>query len=122
MSSKLRGRVAVVTGASQGLGEAIAVALAAEGAQVALVARDEVRLNTVAERIRSAGGEASIFRADVCNECDVRQLERDVLARYGLVHILVNNAGVNVRKPVVDFTLDDWNLVMGTNVTAAFLM
>jgi NAD(P)-dependent dehydrogenase (short-subunit alcohol dehydrogenase family) len=122
MSDKLRARVAVVTGASQGLGEAIAVALAAEGAQVALVARDEVRLNTVAERIRSAGGDASTFRADVSSESDVRALERDVLARYGSVHILVNNAGVNVRKPVVDFTLDDWNLVMGTNVTAAFLM
>src|SRR5262249_6904299 len=115
MSAKLGGRVAVVTGASQGLGEAIAVALAADGAQVALVARDEVRLNTVAKRIRSAGGDASIFRTDVSSESEVRALERDVLARYGGVHILVNNAGVNVRKPVVDFTLDDWNLVMGTN-------
>jgi NAD(P)-dependent dehydrogenase (short-subunit alcohol dehydrogenase family) len=122
MSGKLRGRTAVVTGASQGLGAAIAVALAAEGAQVALVARDEVKLNAVASEIRAAGGDASIFRADVSQESEVRALEHSILARYGSVRILVNNAGVNVRKPVVDFTLEDWNLVMGTNVTAAFLM
>ena len=122
MNDRFRGRTAVVTGASQGLGQAIAIALSAEGAQVALVARDELRLNTVAEKIRSTGGEAVIFRADVSQEADVRKLEADLLSHWGSVDILVNNAGVNVRKPVVEFTLDDWNYVMGTNVTAAFLM
>jgi NAD(P)-dependent dehydrogenase (short-subunit alcohol dehydrogenase family) len=122
MSEKLKGRTAVITGASKGLGEAMAVALAAEGARLALVSRDPVKLEAVADKIRAAGGEAGVFRADVSNETDVRAVEHDVLARFGGVNILINNAGVNVRKPTVDFTLDDWRLVMETNVTAAFLM
>ena len=76
----------------------------------------------MAAEIRAAGGEAAVFRADVSNETDVRAVEHDVIARFGDVNILINNAGVNVRKPIVDFTLDEWRLVMDTNVTAAFLM
>jgi len=122
MSGKLAGRAAVITGASKGLGQAMAVALAAEGARVALVSRDGARLEAVAAEIRTAGGEAGAYVADVTREEQVRAVERDILKKYGSVQILVNNAGVNVRKPTVDFTLDDWRLVMDTNVTAAFLM
>jgi NAD(P)-dependent dehydrogenase (short-subunit alcohol dehydrogenase family) len=122
MSGKLSGRTAVITGASKGLGQAMAVALAAEGARIALVSRDLAKLEAVAQEIRAKGGEAAAFRADVANEGDVRAVEREVLARYGSVHILINNAGVNVRKPTVEFTLEDWHLVMETNVTAAFLL
>jgi NAD(P)-dependent dehydrogenase (short-subunit alcohol dehydrogenase family) len=63
-----------------------------------------------------------VFPADVTSEEQVRSVEREILARYGSVQILINNAGVNVRKPTVDFTLNEWRLVMETNVTAAFLM
>jgi NAD(P)-dependent dehydrogenase (short-subunit alcohol dehydrogenase family) len=122
MSGRLAGRTAVITGASKGLGQAMAVALGAEGARVALVSRDRAMLETVAAQIHAAGGEAASFPADVTSEEQVRNVEREILARYGSVHILVNNAGVNVRKPTVDFTLDEWRLVMDTNVTAAFLM
>ncbi|HTP32534.1 MAG TPA: SDR family NAD(P)-dependent oxidoreductase [Candidatus Acidoferrales bacterium] len=122
MTKKLIGRNAVITGASKGLGEAMAVALAAEGARVALVSRDRAKLESVAAKIAAAGGEAAAFPADVTSETGVRAAERDVLARFGKVHILINNAGVNVRKPTVEFTLDEWRLVMDTNVTAAFLM
>jgi NAD(P)-dependent dehydrogenase (short-subunit alcohol dehydrogenase family) len=122
MSGKLSGRTAVITGASKGLGQAMAVALAAEGARIALVSRDLAKLEAVAQEIRAKGGEAAAFRADVANEGDVRAVEHEVLARYGSVHILINNAGVNVRKPTVEFTLEDWHLVMETNVTAAFLL
>jgi len=122
MTKKLIGRNAVITGASKGLGEAMAVALAAEGARVALVSRDRAKLESVAAKIAAAGGEATAFPADVTSETGVRAAERDVLARFGKVHILINNAGVNVRKPTVEFTLDEWRLVMDTNVTAAFLM
>jgi NAD(P)-dependent dehydrogenase (short-subunit alcohol dehydrogenase family) len=122
MSGKLNGRVAVITGASKGLGQAMAVALAAEGARIALVSRDMEKLEAVAGEIRAKGGEAAAFRADVAKEADVRAAERAVLAHFGSAQILINNAGVNVRKATVDFTLEDWHLVMETNVTAAFLM
>ncbi len=122
MSGKLNDRVAVITGASKGLGQAMAVALAAEGARIALVSRDEARLQQVAAQITEAGGDASVHIADVTSEEQVRRAEHEILTRHGKVNILINNAGVNVRKPVVDFTLEEWRRVMDTNVTAAFLM
>lgn len=122
MKGKLNDRVAVITGASKGLGKAMALALAAEGARIALVSRDGDRLHEVAAEIVQAGGDASVHVADVTNEEQVRQAEHRILERYTKVNILINNAGVNVRKPVVDFTLEEWRRVMDTNVTAAFLM
>ena len=122
MSGRVAGRTAVITGASKGLGKAMALALAAEGARIALVSRDRDKLAAVAVEIQAAGGEAGVFPADVTSEERVRSVEREILARYGSVQILINNAGVNVRKPTVDFTLNEWRLVMETNVTAAFLM
>jgi NAD(P)-dependent dehydrogenase (short-subunit alcohol dehydrogenase family) len=120
--SKLTGRTALITGASKGLGKAMAIALAAEGARVGLVSRDAALLNNVAAEITTAGGLASVFPADVTNEEQVRQVERAAAGAFGKVNILINNAGINVRKPVTDFTLAEWNSVMDTNVTAAFLM
>jgi NAD(P)-dependent dehydrogenase (short-subunit alcohol dehydrogenase family) len=122
VSGRLSGRAAVVTGASKGLGRAMAVAMAAEGARVALVSRDLAQLSAVAEEIAAAGGEARAFVADVTHEDQVRRIENEVLAAFGKVNILINNAGVNVRKPIVEFTLEEWNRVMETNVTAAFLL
>jgi len=104
----LEGRVAVVTGASRGLGREIALALSGAGAQVVSVARSIEGPDT--------------FRCDVSREDDVAALEKAVIARYGRVDILVNNAGVNVRKNVTEFTLEEWNRVLGTNLTGAFLM
>jgi NAD(P)-dependent dehydrogenase (short-subunit alcohol dehydrogenase family) len=112
----------VITGASKGLGKAMAQALAAEGARVALVSRDADLLSEVAGGISAAGGQAEAFPADVSSEEQVRALEAKLVERFGKVNILINNAGVNVRKPVTDFTLDEWRRVMDTNVTAAFLM
>jgi len=122
MTMKLQDRTAVITGASKGLGRAMALSLAAEGARVALVSRDREKLTAVADEVTAAGGRATVFTADVTSEEDVRRVESEILAVYGKVNILINNAGVNVRKPVVDFTLQEWRLVMDTNVTAAFLM
>jgi NAD(P)-dependent dehydrogenase (short-subunit alcohol dehydrogenase family) len=112
----------VITGASKGLGKAMAQALAAEGARVALVSREADLLRAVAGEIAAAGGEAEAFPADVSCERQVRALEAQVVERFGKVNILINNAGVNVRKPLTDFTLEEWRRVMDTNVTAAFLM
>ena len=122
MNKTLNGRVAVVTGASRGLGKAMAIALAQQGATLALVSRDLAQLSTTAAAVREAGAEAEIFQTDVVDENQVRQLEADVLKRFGAPHILVNNAGINIRKNVPDFTLDEWRSVLDTNLTSVFLM
>src|SRR5215204_2316980 len=97
---KLEGRIALITGASKGLGKAMALSLAEAGARVAVVARDLAKLEAVASEIQQRGGTADVFRADVSDEASVRTLERDVASRLGKVQILINNAGVNVRKPI----------------------
>jgi NAD(P)-dependent dehydrogenase (short-subunit alcohol dehydrogenase family) len=119
---KLAGRVALITGASRGLGKAMALALAGAGAKAALVARDEAALAAAAAEARRLGAEAEIFLCDVADEAAVSELERRVIARFGHVDILINNAGINIRKDVVDFTLEEWNSVIATNLTSAFLM
>jgi NAD(P)-dependent dehydrogenase (short-subunit alcohol dehydrogenase family) len=122
LSGKLTGKTAVITGASRGLGKAMALALAAEGARIALVARDRERLDTVAAEIGAANGEATSVPADVTSEDHVRRIEREIVAQFGKVDILINNAGVIVRKPLAELTLEEWRRVMDTSVTAAFLM
>ncbi|MDE3158086.1 MAG: SDR family oxidoreductase [Acidobacteriota bacterium] len=122
MNQKLKGRIALVTGASRGLGKAMAVALASEGAGVALVSRGEAELNQVAAEIQAAGGVAAVFPADVASEEQVLQTESGVRARLGRVSILINNAGLNVRKSVTDLTPEDWRRVIETNVSSAFLL
>ena len=118
----LNGKVAVVTGASKGLGKAIALALSASGADVALISRDLEQLNAVKQAVESGGGKAHVFRADVADEEQVRRLERDVIGTFNGVHILINNAGINLRKPLVEFTLEEWRRVIDTNLTSVFRM
>ncbi len=119
---KLNGRVAVISGGSRGLGKAMAVALAAEGARVALVARDQEKMDQTAAEIKAAGGEARPFRADVTDEEQVAMVERGVAEAFGHADILINNAGINIRRELTQFTVDEWNRVMSSNVTSAFLM
>ena len=118
----LKGKVAVVTGASRGLGKAMAVALADEGARVALVSRSENDLERVAEEIAGAGGEAAVFVTDVASDQQVRQTAARIIARFGTVNILINNAGLAVRKPVTELAPDEWRAVMETNVSSAYLL
>lgn len=118
----LQGRTALITGGNRGLGKAIALALGSAGARLALVARDRAALEATATEIRGSGAVVEVFPADVTAEQQVRQLERDVLARFDRVDILVNNAGINVRRTVEEFTLEDWNRVIATNLTSAFLL
>jgi len=123
MSQKsLKGKVAVITGASKGLGKAMALALAEAGARLALVSRNEKQLNAVAEEAQALGGPAKVFVADVTQEDQVAKIERDIVAAYGGVQILINNAGINIRKTITEFTLEEWNSVMNTNLTSVFLM
>jgi len=119
----LTGRTALVTGASKGLGKAMAVALAEAGAGVALVSRDTGKLDEVATEIANGGGRAIVFPADVADETQVARVRLEFEAKFGAaLHILINNAGINIRKPVTDFTLAEWNSVMNTNLTSAFLL
>ena len=122
MSSKLEGKVALITGASRGLGKAMALALASEGAAIALVSRDREQLQKTAEEVGRKGGGAQVFQADVTSEKEVLQLEKDVAQAFGRIHILINNAGINVRKQLTEFTLDEWRNVLDTNLTGTFLM
>jgi NAD(P)-dependent dehydrogenase (short-subunit alcohol dehydrogenase family) len=100
----------------------MAVALGREGARLALASRGLEGLQQTAAAVREAGGEAEVFRTNVVDENDVRQLEQDVLKRFGGVDILINNAGINIRKNVPEFTLEEWRSVIDTNLTSAFLM
>jgi NAD(P)-dependent dehydrogenase (short-subunit alcohol dehydrogenase family) len=118
----LDGKVTLITGASKGLGKAMAVSLAGGGARLALVSRNKADLDGVCAELRTLGAEAEVYVADITQESDVAQLAHEVAGRFGHVHILVNNAGINIRKNVTDFTLEEWNRVITTNLTGAFLM
>ena len=123
MANSLHNKTALVTGASKGLGRAMALALAGEGATVALVSRDEAALSAVAAQICDNGGRAEVMVADVSDEAQVA-LVREIFSEKvgGALHILINNAGINIRKPITDFTLSEWSRVMDTNVTSVFLL
>jgi NAD(P)-dependent dehydrogenase (short-subunit alcohol dehydrogenase family) len=119
---ELDGKVAVVTGASKGLGKAMALALGVAGAKIALVARDVDQLNGVKQALENLGGQAQVFPADLLEEEQVRTLEKNVMEAFGGVHILINNAGINLRKPLVEFALEEWHRVLDTNLTSVFLL
>jgi Dehydrogenases with different specificities (related to short-chain alcohol dehydrogenases) len=118
----LANRVALITGASKGLGKAMALALGEAGARLALVSRDPAQLGMTAVAARERGAEAEVFCADVTDEAQVIRLERQVAERFGKVQILVNNAGINIRKKITDFTLSEWRSVIDTNLVSVFLM
>jgi NAD(P)-dependent dehydrogenase (short-subunit alcohol dehydrogenase family) len=98
----------------------MAIELGAAGAKLALVGRDRAKLDETAAQV--PGVETSVFVADVTDEAQVRALEQGVRERFGHVDILVNNAGMNIRKPLVEYTLDEWNTVLDTNLTSVFLV
>ncbi len=118
----LTGKIALISGGSKGLGRAMALALSAQGASIALVSRNREKLAEVQKEITDEGGKASIFTADVTDEGAVMQLASDVAEQLGKVQILVNNAGTNIRKNLIEFSLDEWRTVLDTNLTSVFLM
>ena len=118
----LAGKVALVSGASRGLGRAMALALAEAGANLALVARDASALSELQHAIVDAGGDAVSFVCDVTVESDVSRMATSVKERFGRIQILINNAGINIRKPITELTPADWRLVLDTNLTGAFLL
>jgi 3-oxoacyl-[acyl-carrier protein] reductase len=118
----LEGRVALITGASQGIGRATAVALAAQGATVALAARSQDKLESVAEEIRAAAGTAEIFTLDISSEDSIKAAARDVLLKLHKIDILVNNAGITRDGLMLRMKRLDWDSVLATNLTGTFLL
>lgn len=118
----LEGRVALVTGASQGIGKACAIALAQAGAAVAVVARNEQKLAETVAEITAAGGKAAAFKLDVSSEDEIKTTIKTIVAQFGRIDILVNNAGITRDQLLMRMKRADWDDVVGTNLTAPFLV
>ena len=118
----LSGRVAIVTGASRGLGQTVARALARAGADLVVTSRRVDSLAPFQREVEALGRRAVAIELDVRSEDSIRSMVRNAAAAYAHLDILVNNAGCNVRKPAVDVTWDDWNLILDTNLRGAFFV
>lgn len=120
--ASLQGRIALVSGASQGIGRACALELARSGATVVLAARNESRLSEAVAEIEAAGGHAAAFALDVASEDSIKSGAKAILERFGKVEILVNNAGITRDGLMMAMKRADWDDVLGTNLTGAFLL
>ena len=120
-SIDLTGHVALVTGASQGIGRACALALAEAGAIVALAARSEDKLNAVVQEITAGGGQAAAFKMDVASEDEIKSGAKAAIEKFGKIDILVNNAGITRDQLFMRMKRADWDAVLATNLTGAFL-
>src|SRR5579864_5883437 len=118
MSDELDGSVALVTGASSGIGEATAVALADAGAAVALVARREERLRTLAAAIAERGGRAEIIAADITDASQARDSVERTVSQLGRLDVVVNNAGVMLLGPALEAPLEEWDRMIAINLLA----
>jgi 3-oxoacyl-[acyl-carrier protein] reductase len=117
----LSGRVALVTGASQGIGRACAVKLAQSGATLALAARSQDKLSSLVAEIEAAGGKSVAFQLDVSDEEQIKSTFKSVVAHFGKIDILVNNAGITRDQLVMRMKRADWDAVLNTNLTSAYL-
>ena len=120
-SIALDGKVAIVTGASRGIGRGIAEVLARAGALIVLVARTKSALDEVAEGIGASGGSAETAVADVTSQHDMARLVEETLARHGRIDVLCHNVGIYPATPLQDIELDEWEQVLRTNLTSTFL-
>ncbi|HEX77039.1 MAG TPA: SDR family oxidoreductase [Dehalococcoidia bacterium] len=119
---KLDGKVALVTGAGRGIGRAVALAFAREGASLALAARTESEIQGVAQEVRALGRRALAIRTDVSDEAEVNRMVARTIAEYGRIDILVNNAGIGGPVgPLAEVSLKDWQRTLDTNLTGEFL-
>lgn len=120
--TNLQGRIALVTGASQGIGRAVALELARNGAVVGLAARNQEKLAETAAEIEAAGGQAAVFAMDLASEDSIKSAGRTILDRFGKIEILVNNAGITRDGLMLRMKRADWDDVLSSNLTGAFLL
>jgi gluconate 5-dehydrogenase len=118
----LTGKVAIVTGTSRGLGQIFARALAKAGADLVLTSRHLDHLLPFEKEMTALGRRAISLALDVRDQASIQKMAADAEAAFGQIHILVNNAGCNVRKPALDVTWDDWNLILDTNLRGSFFV
>ncbi len=118
---RLEQRIAIVTGAGQGIGRAIALGLAREGARVVIADVNEESARTVKDEIEAGGGRALVMRTDVSNEISVQTMAKKSVEEFGKIDILVNNAGIFPTSSVEEMSEEDWDRVIGTNLVGAFL-
>jgi NADP-dependent 3-hydroxy acid dehydrogenase YdfG len=121
MSGKLTGKVAIITGASAGIGKASALALAAEGAHIILTARRVERLEELVTEIKKLGSNASVVAGDAREESTAKAVVEAALAVTGKIDILLNNAGMGIYKNLVDTSIEDYDTMMNTNFRSGFL-
>ena len=119
---EMQGRVALITGASSGIGRATALKFASEGAKVAIVARREDKLNEVAKEIAAKGGEAKVIAADVTEEAEIERVVRETVAAFGGIDVLVNAAGIITNGTIENTRLDDWDDMFKVNARSPFYL
>src|SRR5258707_9656963 len=119
---KLKGQVAIVTGAGRNIGEEVAKLFAAEGAKIAVVDLDKARGQRTVDQVKAAGGDADVFVADVSKGADVAALVKAVVARFGRVDLLVNNVAISDNKHIFDITEEEWDRVLAVTLKSQFLM
>jgi len=113
---KLKGKVSIITGAGRGIGRAIAISFAREGARTVLVSRTEEELNEVCNEITQMGSKCLVIKADISIPKEIDILVEKTLAEYGTIDVLVNNAAASIIKPLIECTLEDWDNVHNTNL------
>lgn len=117
----LNGKTAIVTGAGRGIGKSIAIGLAETGADVVICSRTEKELLEVADSIKSHGSKVLAIPCDITKPEDIQNVIDETINEFGQIDILVNNAGITVKKPAEDYALEDWNQILGVNLTGVFL-
>ena len=119
--NKLKDKVSIITGGAMGIGEATSMLFAEEGSKVVVADIDERNGKRVAENIKNKGGNSIFFKIDVTKEDDWKNIINYTINKYGLLNILVNNAGISMAKDIEETTIEDWNRVMTVNATGVFL-
>jgi len=122
MESMLSGKTAIVTGASRGIGKAIAIALGRKKMRLALLARSTSQLQEVVDKIHAVGGEAIAVPCDLMNSAAVATSLKKVLRHFDSLDVLISNAGVFLEKPIAEIKIEEWDRVLRTNLTATFLI
>ncbi len=121
-TASLHGKTAIVTGGSKGIGSAMALGLGHQGADVAIVSRNVTEGEQIAAQIRAMGRQSLAIACDVTNKVSVDAMVQNAMDAFGHIDILINNAGMNIRKPVVEVEESDWDTVMDTNLKGIFLV